>query len=194
MGLRNVRIRDNRTILMDAIRRGAVKGIRDSADRIVELAKDRVPVSTGNLERSIQAKPVRSSLTRVSAEFGAYSGYAAAVEFGTAGQGEPFGSAYISPVGADDWPLIPPGKKRFGPYKIRPRPPRRALRWVDNHGVHFAREVTHPGIQSQPYMRPAVDIVRHREAPRILRERIQGEIRRALKPRDTRKPGGAGGR
>lgn len=43
-----------------------------------------------------------------------------------------------------------------GPHEIRPRR-RKALRWVDGTGVHFATRVRHPGTPANPFLTDALD-------------------------------------
>lgn len=173
---RRVRLADNATRIKEAFAQGSMEGVRDAMDRIVELAKERVPVKHGTTQRMISAGPVSRKGKRIQGKFGAYAPNSAALEWGTAGRGEPIGSTYHSPVGVNDWPRMPPGKRTFAPYIIKPIPPRKFLRWEDERGVHFRRQVTHPGIEASPFMRPAIDIVRVREGPRIIAARIERRL------------------
>lgn len=180
----NAKFRDNAPAIKRALRRGIRNATKDVADRIVERAIELCPISKdgggGNLQRSIDAKKPVTRKDSVECEFGAYAPYAASVEYGTAGMGEPVGSSYNSPTGATDWPSVPPGKKRYEPYEIRPRR-RKALHWKDGNGNDvFRKKVIHPGVRARPFMRPAVDLVRHQEAERIISDAVNGELQKAV--------------
>jgi len=41
------------------------------------------------------------------------------------------------------------------PHTIRPKEPRKALRWVVGNGFVFARKVNHPGYEGDNYLNPA---------------------------------------
>ena len=101
---------------------------RDIGPEIVELAKQKAPVDTGKLRDSITHEVSEGRLTiSVGAQYGMFQ------EFGTASRGE-F-----------------PGQ----PYKIRPKNGK-YLKFKVGKRTVYAKEVTHPGVYPQPYLRPAV--------------------------------------
>lgn len=162
---------DNRPEFKEAINRAMKKALVDTADEIIEKAQTMAPIDTGNLARSIQKEmewdeDEQGAMT-FNIELGAYAPYALAVEFGTAGRGEPF-TRRVWP-GRGDWPVIPPGKRRYGPYPI--------------HNA-FGKNITvwHPGIYPQPYMRPAIDMTRMQDLEKILRRAFKQELGKAFTP------------
>jgi hypothetical protein len=182
----NVDWEDNSEEIRRAIAKAVKRGLNDIADRIVELAKERVPGQSYNLFRSIQRGTIEETRYGFAFEYGAYAPYAAMVEYGTGMAGEPVGSKYRSPVqGKVIWPKDPPGKRVYG--RIYPRYAK-VLAWVDpgerrpttkqgwrdakKRGVaHFRPWVR--GQQAQPFMRPAVDIVRVQESEDILYQALK---------------------
>ena len=101
---------------------------RDYGPKIEATAKEYAPVDSGRLKDSIHVDVHGATMT-----IAADAPYAKFLEFGTASRGEFPGA----------------------PYKIRPRNAS-VLRFEVNGKVVFAKEVTHPGIAPQPYLRPAV--------------------------------------
>lgn len=151
-----------------AIIKGAKRGLVKAADRIIEQAILRVPVRQSKLQASIDKKPVVVTPSDISIELGAYSPYAAPIEYGSAGRGEPDA----------------PGKKARGPYPIRSKSGK-ALRFRGQDGkMIFRKKVMHPGVVPQPFFRPAIDAV----APsinEIIGSEIDKELRKAIgKTRD----------
>ena len=102
--------------------------LNDIGGDIVKLAKEKAPVDTGKLQRSISYTVNEDRLViEVKATYGMYQ------EFGTASRGE-FG-----------------GK----PYTIKPKNGKYLVFKVKGKTV-YAREVIHPGVKAQPFLRPAV--------------------------------------
>ena len=102
--------------------------LHDIGGKIVELAKKKAPIDTGKLKSSISYSVNGDQLViEVKAPYGMYQ------EFGTASRGE-F-----------------PGQ----PYKIKPKKGKYLVFRVNGRKV-YAKEVTHPGVAAQPYLRPAV--------------------------------------
>lgn len=162
-----------------ALKQAIVEALEDSADRIVERARDFVPVETGNLQNSILRENPEVTSKSVSIVVGAYAENAASVEWGTGGQGEPF--APQSPLISRDWPRNPPGKKAWGPYKIRAKNVRFLRFKVHDSATGgqkeiFRKEVTHPGVRPRPFMRPALDLYRLREKKRIFEDAIRRQL------------------
>lgn len=169
-------IQDNSDQIMQGIRTGMMKAMRDVADRIVELGIMYAPVGegtgAGNLQRSISVSKFSVSQTGVEIEYGAHTEYAAAQEFGSAARGEPF----VPYTGqGQDWPTVPPGKQTWKPYKITPNE-RDYLRFEIDGEVIFTKEVIHPGVKPQPYMRPAIDKVRFEEGEKLIKKRFKEQL------------------
>lgn len=102
--------------------------LNDIGGKIVALAKKKAPKKTGKLAQSISYTVDGERLViEVKAPYGMYQ------EFGTASKGE-FGGS---------------------PYKIRPKNGKYLVFKVKGKTV-YAKEVTHPGVAAQPYLRPAV--------------------------------------
>jgi HK97 gp10 family phage protein len=98
----------------------------DIGREITTKAKELAPVKTGKLKESITYKVHRGELTvEVGVDYGMFQ------EFGTASRGE-F-----------------PGR----PYKIRPKNGK-YLRFKSGGRWVYAKEVTHPGVKPQPFLRP----------------------------------------
>lgn len=112
----------------EGIQRVAAEVIKDTAERIKNVAAELAPKKTGELSRSIRIVYV----SPVEAHIGPTAYYGVYQEYGTASRGE-FGGA---------------------PYVIRPKRAERLHFQVDGKWV-TAREVKHPGVPSHPYMRPA---------------------------------------
>lgn len=175
----DVDIDDRSKKIKQAIIRGIERALLNASDRIVEHARNRAPTGdTGTLQRMISSSDVRFDAESASVTYGSYAPYSAAVEFGTAGRGEPFGSSYVSEFGANDWPRVPPGKQTFGPYVIRPKHAS-ALKFKVGGKEVFAKQVIHPGVRARPFMRPAIDEVRHVEFQRLVIREVRESIKRA---------------
>ncbi len=101
----------------------------DLGSQIQEIARTKAPVKSGALRDSITYTVENATLT-----LDAAVDYATYQEFGTGSRGE-F-----------------PGK----PYKIRPKKPGGKLVFKVKGKTVFAKEVTHPGVRPQPFLRPAV--------------------------------------
>jgi hypothetical protein len=176
-------VEDHSDEIKDAIRRGIRDAIQDISHRIEELAIRNAPVGdgtgAGNLQRSIYANPVTRTTTGLRSIFGADADYAASQEFGSATKGEPFADRH--PMVAPDWPTVPPGKRTWTKYEITPTNAD-ALRFnvhEPNTGgtkTVFAQKVMHPGVEPQPFMRPAIDQVRLRDADDIVNENVQARL------------------
>lgn len=109
--------------------------LHSMGDEIADRAKTKVPKKTGELAASI-AVYKGPMYVNVKAE----APHAAFVEFGT------WSHSTINP--------------RSGTYTIRPKKPGGVLRFTAKDGtVVYTRKVEHPGIEPQPYMKPAVDEV-----------------------------------
>lgn len=113
----------------EGIQRAAAEVIKDTAERVKNVASELAPKKTGELARSIRIVYV----SPVEAHIGPTVVYGLFQEYGTASRGE-FGGA---------------------PYVIRPVRAERLYFQVDGEWV-TAKEVHHPGIPAHPYMRPAV--------------------------------------
>lgn len=112
------------------IQQAAAQVVKDTAEKVKNLATDLAPKKTGKLAASIRIVYV----SPVEAHIGPTVYYGPFQEFGTASRGE-FGGA---------------------PYKIRPKRAERLTFKVDGKWVS-AKEVTHPGVPAHPYMRPALE-------------------------------------
>ena len=102
--------------------------LNDIGGDIVKLAAEKAPVDTGALKQSISYTVNEDRLViEVKAKYGMFQ------EFGTASRGE-FGGQ---------------------PYKIKPKNGKYLVFKVKGKTV-FAKEVIHPGVKAQPFLRPAV--------------------------------------
>lgn len=157
---------DHTTRALRAMLRGAKLGVQKAGDAVAAEAFRIHQQKSENVENvvgdQIEAKQAVLARDGASCEVGSYHDASAAIEFGSAGRGEPDA----------------PGKKRYGPYKITPNPPREFLRWEGEDGqVHFAREVTHPGNFPKPFMRPAIDSTDIHE---LIGQSIRSEVAKVL--------------
>lgn len=103
--------------------------LEDVGADITESARQKAPVKTGALRESINYTVTDGNTLTIDSPLV----YATYQEFGTGTRGE-----Y-------------PGK----PYKIRPRKPGGRLVFKVNGRTIRAKEVTHPGVAPQPFLRPA---------------------------------------
>ena len=100
---------------------------KDLGPEIVQKAKEKAPVDTGELKDSITHEVTGTSLTiTVGAAHGLYQ------EFGTASRGEFPGQPYE----------IKPKKGKYLKFKVGDK-------------TVFAKKVKHPGVAPQPFLRPA---------------------------------------
>lgn len=165
---------DNSYNIDRAIRRAINASLRDAGDHFVQKATEKVPIKTGDLQRSLYADKVNQTSTGFDIEIGAASDHAAAIEWGTASRGEPFTPG--DGVDYSFWPTTPPGKRTWKPYPIYPKHGK-YLRWVDGSGQqHFARYVIHPGIEPQPFARPSLDALRLGDFKSIVAARVRSEL------------------
>lgn len=104
--------------------------LQDIGSRVETVAKSKAPVKSGALRNSITSTVEKGNTLIIDAAVD----YATYQEFGTASRGE-F-----------------PGK----PYKIRPKKPGGKLVFKVKGKTVVAKEVTHPGVYPQPFLRPAV--------------------------------------
>lgn len=121
--------------LIDSLDTNMTDAMGLAVDSIATDAKHRAPRATGVLANSITPESVtgRFSDDTLVGRVSAGAKHAVYLEFGTGLHG-------------------PKGQS----YKIRPVR-RKALRWPGPGGFSFAKSVTHPGIEPQPFLGPAVD-------------------------------------
>ena len=102
--------------------------LNELGTKIEAQAKENAPFKSGRLRDSITHEVGDGKLTvSVGVEYGRYQ------EFGTGSRSEFGGSSY----------KIRPKNKKFLKFKV-------------NGKTVFAKEVTHPGVHPQPFLRPAV--------------------------------------
>lgn len=177
----------------EALQDGLWRFLDEAANTIVDRAKKNAPVETGELRDSIERQAIEREPEGESVEIGAYAEYASPIEWGSAGKGEPLREGHTSDNIHTQYPLIPPNKVRWGPYPLNPKPPSQFLIFKVEDGWVTTDEVIHPGIDPQPFMRPAidrtisdmvwsdVDYLIHREVQKVLPKNLMADQARLTK-------------
>lgn len=153
---------DNSQAAKEALREGLINGIEDVVDDILDRARDDVPVDTGNLMRSIRKGDKTVEKNKVTQEFGAFTEYAAATEFGSAPH------------------KITPNEKDYLRFKWFDAPTEIQEQRGEENPVMFLKEVNHPGTDPQPFMRPAIHAALTGTAAKKMTDAITEALRKRL--------------
>lgn len=182
MALEDFRSDDNSDQALRAIREGIVNGAEDIVDDILDRARRKVPVRTGNLQNSLQRDPPQVTPEQVSILFGAFAPYAAAVAYGS--------GIYSEHPDAPREPITPKNSKALAwTAPGVPRPPSddgEAWRELVREGKATVVSQVR-GQEPQPYLRPSVrEVVGTRRGPRLMARALRESLQRRLPRADSR--------